>query len=183
MMLRRPIAIHKNQPIVEGDLSRGADATIEIVEIGAAAERDMLAVVDVLAGGQDVGGGAAAQKGPLFEQTNAEAGVSQRDGRGKPRQAAADHDHALRGHPPPTTTQSRAKQNARFFRGASGGRARKIRRNRDLRSAPAAAVNPRQRPKRGAAIAMQSRNQARALGIESPGAVGFAAQQFAHARA
>ena len=42
---------------------RGADAAVEIVEIRAAAQRDVLAVVDVLAAGQHVGRGAAAQIG------------------------------------------------------------------------------------------------------------------------
>ena len=50
----------------------------------------MLAIVHVLAPGKHVGGGTPPQVGgALFEQTYAEAGFSQRDGRGESRQAAA----------------------------------------------------------------------------------------------
>ena len=111
----RAIRIHEDQPVVEGDFSCGADAPVEIVEIRAAAEGHVLAVVDVLAAGQRVGRSTATEEGALFEQTHAEAGFSQRDGRGKPRQSAADHDHALRGHPPPTTSPNAREPESALF--------------------------------------------------------------------
>ena len=61
------LRIEKEQAVEKFDFVGGADAAIEIVEIGAAAERDVLAIVDVLAVGQDVGSCAAAEEGTLFE--------------------------------------------------------------------------------------------------------------------
>ena len=67
------LRIEKNQAVEEFDFVGGADAAVEIFEIGAAAERDVLAIVHVLAIRQDIGGCAAAEKGSLFEQTYAPA--------------------------------------------------------------------------------------------------------------
>src|SRR5207244_4159903 len=79
---------------------------IESFEIGAAAEGDVLAIVDGLAVGQDVGSCAAAKEGTLFEQTYAPAGFSQRDAGCQSRQPAADHDHAFQGYSLPCGVRS-----------------------------------------------------------------------------
>ncbi len=70
------LRIEEEQAIEKLHFVCGADAAIEIVEIGAAAERDVLAIIDVLAVGQHVGGCAAAEEGTLFEQPNAPTGFS-----------------------------------------------------------------------------------------------------------
>ena len=89
------LRIEKNQAIEEFDFARGADAAVEVLEIGAAAEGDVLAIVDVLAVGQDVGSRAAAEKRALLKESNAPACFSQRDAGCQSRQPAADHDHAF----------------------------------------------------------------------------------------
>ena len=89
------LRIEKNQLVEKFDFVCGADAAIEVVEIGAAAQGDVLAIIDVLAVGQDVGSGAPAEKWSLFEQPDAPAGFSQRDAAGQSRQSAADHDYAF----------------------------------------------------------------------------------------
>jgi uncharacterized coiled-coil protein SlyX len=66
-------------------LIRGAEPTIEILEIRSATQRDVLAVVNFLSAGQRVRRRATAEMGPFFQQTHTEAGFSQRDGRGKAR--------------------------------------------------------------------------------------------------
>ena len=73
------LRIEEDQAIEEFDFAFRADAAVEVFEIGAAAERDVLAIVHVLAVRQDIGSCAAAEVGPLFEQTHAAACVSQRD--------------------------------------------------------------------------------------------------------
>ena len=70
------LRIEEEQAIEKFHFVCGADAAIEIVEIGAAAERDVLAIIDVLAVGQHVGGCAAAEERTLFEKTNAPTGFS-----------------------------------------------------------------------------------------------------------
>ncbi len=70
------LRIEEEQPIEKFHFIRGTDAAVKIVEIGAAAERDVLAIIDVLAVGQHVGGCAAAEEGTLFEQPNAPTGLS-----------------------------------------------------------------------------------------------------------
>ena len=70
------LRIEKQQAIEELDFVGGAYAAIEIFEIGAAAERDMLAVIDVLAVGQHVGGGPATQEGTRLEKANAAPGAN-----------------------------------------------------------------------------------------------------------
>jgi hypothetical protein len=61
-------------------LIRRAEPAIEILEIRAATQRNVLAVVNFLSAGQHIRRRAAAEMGPLFQQTHAEAGFSQRDG-------------------------------------------------------------------------------------------------------
>ena len=133
-----PIRRGKQQPVKKSNLVRRAHPAIEILEVRAAAQRHVLAIVHVLAAGQHVGRRAAAQVGPLFEQTHAEAGFSQRDGRGKSRQAAADHDHALRGHYFGVTAQAARAARTPFFRECSAARARRKPQSRALRCAAAA---------------------------------------------
>jgi hypothetical protein len=79
------LGIEKEEAIEELDFVRCAYAAVKIVEIGAAAERNVLAIVDVLTVGQDVRGGAATEEGTLFEETYAPAGLSQRDAGRQPR--------------------------------------------------------------------------------------------------
>ena len=90
-----PLGVDENQAVEEFDLVGGSDATIEILEICTAAERDVLTIIDVLAVRQDVGSGAAAEEGALFEKAYAPAGLSQRDAGRHPRQPASDHDHVF----------------------------------------------------------------------------------------
>jgi len=92
------LRIEKNKAVEEFDFIAGPHATIEVGEIGAAAERDVLAIVHVLAIRQDIGSCAAAEIGALFEETYAATRVSQRDAGRQSRQPAANHDHVFRGH-------------------------------------------------------------------------------------
>ncbi len=64
---RRPCGIEEHQAVEEFDFVRGADAAIKVVEVGAAAERYVLAIVNVLAVGQHVRSGAAAEEGALLK--------------------------------------------------------------------------------------------------------------------
>src|ERR1700687_510638 len=92
------LRVEKNQAVEELDFVGGADAFVEVFKISAAAERDVLAVVYMLAIRQSIGSGAAAEVGPLFEEAYAATGLSQRDAGRQPRQPAANHDHVFRGH-------------------------------------------------------------------------------------
>ena len=92
------LRVEKNQAVEEYNFVGGAYTTIEVREIGAAAERNMLAIVYVLAIRQSIGSCAAAEVGPLCEETNEAACFSQRDAGRQPRQPAANHDHVFRGH-------------------------------------------------------------------------------------
>ena len=165
MTPRRPSRIDEDQPVEKWDLSGGADAAVEIVEIGAAAQRDVLAIVDVLAAGQHIGRSAAAQdraavrangRGSRLQPARRPRKVPPARRRSRSRSSrtsASDHQ--------PSRARSRMP---RFFRRASGARARRKHRNRaSSMRAQQAAVNPRQRPQRRAAVAMHQRNQARAL--------------------
>src|SRR5580704_14450670 len=96
------LRVQKQEAIEEFDFVRGADAPVEIVEVGAAAESYVLAVIDVLTVGQHVGRGAAAEKGTLFEQPDPVTRFSQRDAGCQARQAAADHDHTFQGYSLPS---------------------------------------------------------------------------------
>ena len=94
------LRIEKNQAIEEFNFIRGADALVKIREVGAAAEGNVLAIVHMLAVRQNIGGRAAAEVGPLFEEPYPEPSVSQRDAGRQPRQPAANHHHVFRGHYP-----------------------------------------------------------------------------------
>src|SRR5580692_1741885 len=89
------LGVEKYQAVEKFDLAGGADAAVEICEVGTAAERDVLAIVDVLAVGQDVGSRASSEERALLKQTNAPARFSQRDAGCQSRQPAADHDYAF----------------------------------------------------------------------------------------
>jgi hypothetical protein len=65
--------IEQDETIEEFYFAGGADAAIEVFEVGAAAESDVLAIVDVLAIRQDVRSSAAAEKWALLKKTNAPA--------------------------------------------------------------------------------------------------------------
>src|SRR5260370_25457737 len=75
------LRVEKHQAVEELDFVGGANAFVEVFKISAAAERDVLAIVYMLAIRQSIGSGAAAEVGPLFEEAYAAAGVSQRDSR------------------------------------------------------------------------------------------------------
>ena len=92
------LGIEQNEAVEEFDFVARADAAIEVFEVGAAAEGDVLAIVDVLAVGQDVGSRATAKERALLKETNAPARFSQRDAGCQSRQPAADHDHAFQGY-------------------------------------------------------------------------------------
>ena len=89
------LRIEENELVEKFYFVCGADAAVEIGEVGAAAQGDVLAIIDVLAIGQNVGGCAAAEKRFLFEQPYAPASFSQRDAARQSRQPAADHDRAF----------------------------------------------------------------------------------------
>ena len=67
------LGIEEDEFVEEFYFVGGANAAIEIGEIGAATESYVLAIIDVLAIGQNIGGGAATEKRFLFEQPNAPA--------------------------------------------------------------------------------------------------------------
>ena len=89
------LRIKKNHAVEEFDFGCGADATIEVFEVGAAAKGNVLAIVDVLAIGQDVGSRPSTKKWALLKESNAPACFSQRDAGCQSRQPAADHDYAF----------------------------------------------------------------------------------------
>ena len=65
---------------------------IELDEIGAAAEQNVLAVVHHFPGaGMLVGGGASAEKGTALKQGDLKTAVGKRTAGGQPRQPAADN--------------------------------------------------------------------------------------------
>ena len=92
------LRVEEDETIEEFDFIGGADAFVKVFQIGAAAERDVLAVVHMFAIRQGIGSRAAAEIGSLFEEANAAARVSQRDAGRQARQPAANHDHVFRGH-------------------------------------------------------------------------------------
>src|ERR1700720_2320298 len=73
------LRVEKNQAVEELDFVLGADAFVEVFKISAAAERDVLAIVYMLAIRQSIRSGAAAEVGPLFEEAYAATCLSQRD--------------------------------------------------------------------------------------------------------
>src|SRR5580704_3463466 len=89
------LRIKKNHAVEEFYFACGADAAIEVFELGATAKSDVLAIIDVLAIWQDVRSRASAKKWALLKESNAPACLSQRDAGCQPRQPAADHDYAF----------------------------------------------------------------------------------------
>src|SRR5271169_6670409 len=73
------LRIDEHQTIEISYFVAGTYAAIEIFEVGAATECDMLAIVHMLAARQNVRSRAAAKKWALLEETDAPAGLSQRD--------------------------------------------------------------------------------------------------------
>jgi hypothetical protein len=61
------LGIEKQQTVKEFDFVSDANTAVEVFEVRAAAEGDVLAVVDVFAVGQHVGSSAAAEERTLFE--------------------------------------------------------------------------------------------------------------------
>ena len=100
------LAIDKIKPVVKPDLLARSHAPVKIGQVRAATQRHVLAIVHFAAVGQRVRRSAPAEVGTLLEQLNAKTCVSQRDGGGQARQAAADYQDALRGHHPSTNRPS-----------------------------------------------------------------------------
>jgi hypothetical protein len=67
------LRIEEEETVEKPYFVAGADAAIEIFEIGATAEGDVLAIVYVLAVGQDIRSRASAKKRALLKETNAPA--------------------------------------------------------------------------------------------------------------
>jgi hypothetical protein len=67
------LRIEEDEIVEEFNFVGGADAAIKIGEVGAATEGYVLAIIDVLAIGQNIRGGPAAEKRFLFEQPYAPA--------------------------------------------------------------------------------------------------------------
>ena len=72
----RASRIYENETGVAGDFGKHAHPRIEIVQIGAAAERDVLTIVNLLAIRESIGRRPATQKRTLLEQFNVESGFS-----------------------------------------------------------------------------------------------------------
>ncbi len=98
-----PLAVGEIQAVVVADLRFRSGAPVEIREIGATPQRNVLAIVHFTAVRKRVGRSASTQVGTLLDQPDFDSGFSQRDGGGQTRQTAADHQNALRGHPASTT--------------------------------------------------------------------------------
>src|SRR5258708_27772327 len=79
------LRVEKHQAVEELDFVGGANAFVEVFKISAAAERDVLAIVYVLAIRQSIGSCAAAEVRTLFEDAYAAAGVSPRGAGRRPR--------------------------------------------------------------------------------------------------
>jgi hypothetical protein len=63
-----PAGLDVGEPAEPGDLVFNAEPGVKVDEVGAAAEQDVLAVIDGLAGaGVGIGGGAAANVGAAFD--------------------------------------------------------------------------------------------------------------------
>src|SRR5260370_39858500 len=95
------LRIEKEQPVEELDFASGADAAVEIFEIGAASERHGLTIVHVLAVRQHVGRCPAAKKRTLFKETYAPAGFSHRGAGFQSPQPAPHHDSPFQRYAPP----------------------------------------------------------------------------------
>jgi hypothetical protein len=73
------LRVDKKEAVEEFDFFGCAHATVKVVQIGAAAKRNVLAIINVLSIGKHVRGCAAAEERPLLEQAYTPAGLSQRD--------------------------------------------------------------------------------------------------------
>ena len=100
------LGIKEKETVEEFNFAGGADAAIEVFEIGAAAEGDVLAIVHMLAIRQDVGSRASAKERTLLKETNAPARFSQCDAGCQTRQPAADYDHSFQEYSLPRGGQS-----------------------------------------------------------------------------
>ena len=80
---------------MKADVLLDAQASVEIQEIDAAAQKNVLAVIDGFAAGI-VGSGAAAQERAGFENTHVVAGSAQSGRRGQSGQATTDDDDVHR---------------------------------------------------------------------------------------
>ena len=88
----------EGEAVVPADGVEDAEAAVEVDERGAAADEDVLAIVDDLAGaGMFVGGGAATEVGAALEEVNAVACVGEGAGGGDSGQASADYGDGLGG--------------------------------------------------------------------------------------
>ena len=165
------------------NLIPGAHPAIEIVEVCAAPQRNVLAVVHVLAARQYVRRRAASAVGPLF---GANARGSRLQPARRPRKVPPGRrrslsilfeDISLR-----VPAQPRTQQDPGFF-----GRAQPHTFGENIipaRVNPAqqATVNSHESPKRGARIGMNQRDQLHALAITIPCARAFKFQQATHFR-
>src|SRR5258708_25445711 len=70
------LRIDKEEAVEELDFAGGADAAVEIVEVGAAAQSDIVAIIHVFAAQQHVGSCAAADGRTLFGHTSTPSGVT-----------------------------------------------------------------------------------------------------------
>ena len=85
-----PAGFDEGHVVVPANLIGDADALVELDEVGADAEENMLAVVDHFAGsGMLVGGGASAKIGTALEERDAETGVGKSAGGGEAGESAA----------------------------------------------------------------------------------------------
>jgi hypothetical protein len=91
------LGIEEEQAIEEFNFAGRTYTLVEILKVGAATEGYVLAVVDVFAVGQNVGGRAAAQERTLLKQPDLATRLSQRDAGRQTRQPAANHDHTFQG--------------------------------------------------------------------------------------
>jgi hypothetical protein len=89
------LRVQKNQAIKEFDFVPGADAAVEIVEIGAAAEGDVLAIIDVLAVGWGNGEVARRREGMLSNNQTRQPTQLARRRLPVPPACRRDHDHVF----------------------------------------------------------------------------------------
>ena len=85
---------------MEPDFAGYTGSGVEILEIGATAKRDMLAIIDVRIVWQNIGGCTSAQPGGPFEQRYAATRLRENNRGRKAGQAAPDNDYVWRGHSP-----------------------------------------------------------------------------------
>lgn len=95
----RPPRFHPELLAVPIDVVIGVQAGKEVLVVGAAAEHDVLAVVERAPGADiDETGGAAAELLAGFEEQDAFAGLGESHGGGDAGEAGADNDHVLLAH-------------------------------------------------------------------------------------